>query len=158
MGKPVCSPHQGVVISPKAVAPNPQPIQDSPVYDIPAAVQPQPVESQPVIVPQQAPPVQDIQPIIPEPLPQEPIQEFSLPIPAPPAEADASKLQENPFLTVSQIEESEGSEDAADNPFAQDDVNKEPRPVGPHLSKAWSDALGLPVAAPASIEHYRRNE
>ncbi len=100
---------------------------------------------EPAIVPQGTPAQKNAELLNPE----EPVQEFSLPIPAPPAEFETSQTLENPFMTVSQIEESEAV------PSAESEAIVSGRKT---LSQPWSDALGLPAKPPEPIQLYHANE
>lgn len=133
MGQPV-SENVSVAITPKPLTSVPEPVHDSPIGEA------NPFEEPPIA-------------------PEARAEEFPLPIPAPPVDAEARHSAQNPFLQVSRTEEWEERKAVpAPRPFGQDDAgSKGPGPVGHHLSKPWSDALGLPAKAPEPIQHYRRN-
>jgi hypothetical protein len=112
--------------------------QAKPAYEMPVS-EANPFEMEPAIVPQGTPAQKNAELLNPE----EPIEEFPLPIPAPPAEFEASQTLENPFMTVSQTEESEP---------------ETPVSGWQNLSQPWSDALGLPAKPPEPIQPYHANE
>ena len=122
----------------------PMTAQAKPAYEMPA-VESNPFVTEPAIVPQGTKAQKNAELLNPE----EQVEEFPFPIPAPPAEFETSQTLENPFLTVSQTEESEAV------PSAESEAPVSGRK---NLSQPWSDALGLPAKPPEPIQPYQANE
>jgi hypothetical protein len=128
-----------VTITPKAMTAKAKPAYEAHLTEA------NPFETEPAIMPQGTPAQKNAELLNP----QEQIEEFSLPIPAPPAEFETSQTLENPFLTVSQTEESEAV------PSADSETLVSGRQK---LSQPWSDALGLPAEPPGPIQPYHANK